>query len=400
MRRPRPAVARYYAFRIAGSAAFTLPIFVLFFQVRGLTLAEIGTIEAAYTVTVLLAETPTGYVGDRLGHRRTVAVGALLSAVGAAAFTLAHTFAAFLAVIVVRALAGALRSGAEDAWLYETLAATDDGGEFARVSGRASALGLATTAATAVLGGLLYATSHVLPWLVEAGAVTLSALALVGAPDPPAESDRDDSPGLRDTLGATRDVLAAPAVAAFVLGTAGVFAAANTAHVLLQPAATDLAGIDPAALGWVYAALALAAAVAADRTGTVESVLGIRGWFVAAPLALAALFAAAAALPLAALVVLPFAASRVLTAVSGPLVAQYLNDRAETTGRATTLSVASNVRALLTAPANVGGGVLAASAMTLALGGLAALLALSTLCLAAFALREFKYEPDTAEGVR
>lgn len=387
MRFPRPAVARYYVYRASGSAAFTLPIFVLFFQHRGLSLAEVGAIEAAYTLAVLLAETPTGYVGDRLGHRRTVVLGALLSAAGAAAFTLAHTFAAFLAVIVVRALAGALRSGAESAWLYETLDADDESEEFARVSGRASALGLSATALAAVLGGVLYSVDRTLPWLVEAGFGTVSALALVGAPDAPTgESEDDETPGLRRTMAAVTDVLAAPVVAAFVLGTAAVFAAANTAHVLLQPAVTDLAGVDPTNLGVLYAVLSVTAAVAADRTGAVRSRLGVAPWFLLAPGALAVLFVAGAVRPLPVLVVLPFVLSRAVSAVSGPLANQYLNDEATTTGRATTLSAAANVRALATAPANVAGGALAATALPLALGGIGALFALGALLLGAFAL--------------
>ncbi|MFB6242604.1 MAG: MFS transporter, partial [Halobaculum sp.] len=60
---------RYYAFRASNSAGFYLPISIVFLQQQGFGLAFIGATQAVFGLASLLAEVPSGYLGDRLGRR-------------------------------------------------------------------------------------------------------------------------------------------------------------------------------------------------------------------------------------------------------------------------------------------------------------------------------------------
>ena len=378
---PRAEVARFYAFRVSQSAGFSLPIYVLFFQSRGLSLAEIGAVEALFTVFVVAAETPTGYLGDRFGRRASLLVGTALSALGVVGFVFARSFAAFAVVIVVRAVAEAFRSGATDAWLYETLAGDADTDRFAHVSGRASALGLATLAGASLVGGGLYAIDPIYPWVLEGAALTTGLAILLGMDEPERTSDVGAgstrfSP--RETLAAVRSTVANRAVGPLVLAVGLLAGVTNTMEFYLQPVAVATPWLSATELGPLYAGLTLASAGVAARAGWIEDRFGVRGWFlVGLPLLGGALVVVAVAPALA----LPvFVMGRAVRGATTPIFGQFLNDRADE-GRATVLSAASTVRSLFTAPLNLlGGGLATTYALSTGLGGLGAVLLVGLVC--------------------
>lgn len=395
-RLPPAEILRYYAFRISQSAAFSVPIYVLFFQSRGLSLAEIGVIEALYTIIVLLAETPTGYLGDRFGRRASLLAATALSALGIVGFVFAHSLAAFTAVIVVRAVAGAFRSGTTDAWLYETLAgeAESDSDRFAHVSGRGSAFGLATLAVASLAGGALYAMDPLYPWLLEGAAGSVGLLVLLTMSEPertdrtdktdrtdrthsterPDESTEKGTPTIdvRAALGAVRSTLGTRTIGPLVLAVGLLAGVTNTMAFYLQPVAVATPGLSGTSLGPLYAGLTLISAGVAARAGWLQDHLGIRGWFLSGPPLLAVGLISVAVAPALALPV--FVLARAVGSATNPLFGQYLNDRTGES-RATVLSAASTVRSLFTAPLNlVGGGLATAYALSTGLGALGVVL--------------------------
>ena len=378
---PRAEVARFYAFRVSQSAGFSLPIYVLFFQSRGLSLAEIGAVEALFTVFVVAAETPTGYLGDRFGRRASLLAGTALSALGVVGFVFARSFAAFAVVIVVRAVAEAFRSGATDAWLYETLAGDADTDRFAHVSGRASALGLATLAGASLVGGGLYAIDPIYPWVLEGAALTTGLAILLGMDEPERTSDVGAgstrfSP--RETLAAVRSTVANRAVGPLVLAVGLLAGVTNTMEFYLQPVAVATPWLSATELGPLYAGLTLASAGVAARAGWIEDRFGVRGWFLVGPPLLGGALVVVAVAPALALPV--FVMGRAVRGATTPIFGQFLNDRADE-GRATVLSAASAVRSLFTAPLNLlGGGLATTYALSTGLGGLGAVLLVGLVC--------------------
>lgn len=370
---PPAEILRYYAFRAGQSAAFTLPVHVLFFQSRGLSLLEIGAIEALYTVAVVALEAPTGYVGDRIGRRRTMIAGTVLSAVGVVGFLLARSLAGFALVVFVRAVAGAFRSGAQGAWLYETLAGDAEAASFARVSGRANAVGLATLAAASLLGAAAYAVDHAAPFLLEGAAGAVAVGVLVGMDEPDRTADDDaDAFDPQAVLTAVRRTMATRAVGPLVLAVGLLAAVGNTMQFYLQPVAVATPWLSPARLGPLYAGLTLVSAGVSARAGWLHDRLGVRGWFLTGPPLLAV---GLLLVPIAPALALPVFVLRAgVSDATTPLFNQYLNDRTDR-ARATVLSAASAVRALFTAPLNLlGGGIATAYALSTGLGTLGAVL--------------------------
>lgn len=383
----RPVVFKYYLYQLTDSVGFIWPVFTLFLLWNDLTYTQIGTLGALSAVLVVVFELPTGYVADRVGRRNALAAGMGVMAASTAGFVAAGTFAHFVVLYVLWALALAFHHGTDDAWLYATLRATADEASFTRIRGRGGAVYQLGSAVTMVAGGFLYVAHPTLPFAASA-ALNAAGVAVVlsmpqnpqftdgptpdadpraaDGPTPDADARLECSPTTADTRGALRllrEQFTRPPLRAFVAYVALFFGLVATADTYIQPILVDAledpsppvslpavgVGIpEEATLGFVYAGFALVAAVGSYHAETVRDRLGLRTALLALPLGVALLFVFPLALPLFALPV--FFAMKGVEAVSKPLVSQYLNDRTAERGRATVLSAAAMSYAVVRAP--------------------------------------------------
>lgn len=97
------------------------PILVLFYTGRGLDLFQVLSLEAFTGFATLFLEVPTGVVADRIGLKRSVTMGFGLQVVWLLIVMASHAYGLFLAAYAVLGLAVTFRSGAAEAWIYETL---------------------------------------------------------------------------------------------------------------------------------------------------------------------------------------------------------------------------------------------------------------------------------------
>jgi MFS family permease len=338
-----------------------------------------------------VGEVPTGYVGDRIGRRNSLLVGSAVSAAMVLAFGLLSSFPAFVAVYLVWGVGMTFRSGAESAWLYDTLEEAADEDEFTRVRGRGTAVRLAATGASALVGGYLAGVDLYLPF-VATGAFTVvgGAVALTipknrayraecrGA-DRPADCPDPDAFGPRDAVPVVRDALAEPPLRTFVLAVAAFSALAWAAATFTQPIVEDLAlaagvaegGVTPL-LGWLYAGFSGVAAVVSYHADRIESLVGARRWALLAPAVLGVAFLAAALVPV--LAIPAFFLMRALVHATDVLKDRHLNEHADAVGRTTVLSAAAMVVGVARVPARLLSG--AVGDLTSPLGAVAAMGAL------------------------
>lgn len=111
-------VALFFAIAFLQGLCFYSPVATLYRQAAGLTVFQIGLIEAISMGAMLLLEVPWGYVADRIGHRRTLAFCAALFAVSKVVFWQAETFSGFLAERLILSVVIAGLSGCDSAYLF------------------------------------------------------------------------------------------------------------------------------------------------------------------------------------------------------------------------------------------------------------------------------------------
>lgn len=361
----RGLIWRYYLFRMTNSAGFYLPVAIIYLQDREFGLAFVGYAYAVFGVATLAAEIPTGYLGDWLGRRASLAVGSALRALVLVAYPFADTAAVILTLHVVWAIGRSFRSGTQDAWLYELLDRRFDESQFARIEGRGSTVLLVTSAAGAITGGFLYGVDIAYPFLANAGLALLGIPLLFtfpavdGEPGGGDATDVDTGTDAPDTGTAATDtgtdvftvrdavtvlrLQAGRSEVRWLVAYAALFNALFLVTRIYEQPALDAVGVPVAGLGFLYAGFKLVSAGAASAAGWFEERFGTHGVF----LSLIPVYGIAyAGIALAPMFVVPVLfLNRGLRVVTRPIRNQYLNDRLDDVGRATVLSGAAMVLA-------------------------------------------------------
>jgi MFS family permease len=390
MRRPHPLVAKYYAYRATATFGFFWPIFTVFLLSRNLDYTQIALLGSLSAGVGVVGELPTGYVGDRLGRRASLLLGATMRATSVFGLAVVESFPGFVAVYAVWAVGGAFASGAGDAWLYDVLADRLDEAAYTRVRGRGGAVNMIASAATMLPAGALYAVDPTLPFWIggavnAAGIPVLLAMPAVerdggaGSEDGTGSTAADERLGVRGAAGIVRAQLFAPRVRSVVLGLALFFGVVGAADTYIQPIAVDHVGLSESALGPLYTGFSVVAAVASYNADRIERALGPRTALAVVPFAVGLLLVAPSVL-LPVVAMPAFVAMKAGREIVSPIASAYLNDHVTSVGRATVLSAAAMCYGTARFVLKPLGGVVADALGPLAaVAGLGALLAATVL---------------------
>jgi|GEM_PF-3246657 len=99
----------------------TLPITVIWQLSHGITLAQVGAIISLALIFQLIIEVPTGLLADHIGRSKVIFIGSLLHVASITVFAQATTFWLFLIAALLQAAGWALISGADEAFIYDSL---------------------------------------------------------------------------------------------------------------------------------------------------------------------------------------------------------------------------------------------------------------------------------------
>ncbi|MEV5313406.1 MULTISPECIES: MFS transporter [unclassified Streptomyces] len=204
----RRLTATLYGYAFLEDFVLLYPVYALLFADTGLSLWQISSLFALWSVTGVLLEVPSGAWADAFSRRLLLWLGPLLTAVGFALWVLVPSYWAFAAGFVLWGAGGALGSGALEALVYEELDRLGAADRYARVMGRSHAARLLATVAAVGLAGPVFA----LGGYAAVGAASVLAALLTAAtatrfPEhrtPAAEGDDGWAATLRSGLAAAR----------------------------------------------------------------------------------------------------------------------------------------------------------------------------------------------------
>lgn len=181
-------VWKFYLYR--GSFGFgkglLIPIIVLFFLDRGITLATFTLYWALLNVATVAFEIPTGIIADRFSRKWSVCAGALFD-ITAIIILLLTTNPSLLPLgFLSWGLSQALQSGAASALLYDSLKADGREEAFQKTIGTVMSVNLAAMVGGAALSGVLVSAGGFgWPWMIALGVQVLGGIATVLLKEPP-----------------------------------------------------------------------------------------------------------------------------------------------------------------------------------------------------------------------
>jgi MFS family permease len=146
-----------YCYAFLNDFILLYPVYALLFSDTGLSLWQISSLFALWSVTGILLEVPSGAWADALSRRLLLWLGPLLTAIGFALWVLLPSYAAFALGFVLWGVGGALGSGALEALVHDELGRLGAAERYAHVMGRVRAAGLVAVMAAMALAGPVFA---------------------------------------------------------------------------------------------------------------------------------------------------------------------------------------------------------------------------------------------------
>ncbi|WP_328869994.1 MFS transporter [Streptomyces sp. NBC_00287] len=333
-----------YGYAFLEDLVLLYPLYALLFADSGLTLWQISSLFALWSITGVVLEVPSGAWADAVSRRVLLWLGPLLSAVGFALWVLVPSYWAFALGFVLWGVSGALGSGALEALVYDELDRLGAADRYARVMGRARAAGLLGVMAAMAAAGPVFALGGY--QAVGAASVAACLLAAVTASRFPEDPGRaSDGEGwaatLRTGLATARRDRSLRGALLLVPAVACVWSALDEYSPLLVRETGVPDGFVPYALLLIWAAVTAVSLLAgpAERLGTTGFT-----WLIAT---------SALALALGSIARTPAGLALIAVAFAGFQLATVLADvrlqhRIEEGGRATLTSVAGLGTELLT----------------------------------------------------
>jgi predicted MFS family arabinose efflux permease len=154
-----------------------MPVLVLFYQENGLSLQDVFSVQAFYSVCVILFEVPSGYFADRLGRRRSMVIGSICASLGFWVYAFACGLPHFLLAQLLIAAGASFISGSDLALLYDTLTQLKKQNQYQKIAGKLGSAGNFSEGIAGILGGFLALVSLRTPLYYQA-ALTLVAIPL------------------------------------------------------------------------------------------------------------------------------------------------------------------------------------------------------------------------------
>ena len=306
---------------------------------RHLTLTQVGIMEAFFWGVKLLIEVPSGAVADRFGRRASFWLGLVIEGSGVAIFAFASNFPLLLLSYVLWSAGFSFRSGNDQAYLYDALAAEDRGAEFTSRAGVLNALSTGSYMLAGMLGGWLAdVTSLQIAMLVGVSSYVVGAGILAMMQEPPRAVGNEAHLPYAETLRTAFRAISADRLTRYALLTQIFVQTGFVAGVLLAQPFMQQHRVDLALFGVLQAPASLAGALASVASARVGRWLGIH-WLTAVAIAMAV-----AGLGLLAAVdniwaFTGFIAVQISIGLAMPAIGGYVNDRTDSNVRATIMSV-------------------------------------------------------------
>lgn len=185
---------------------FAMPVILLFYNAHDLSVRHLFIIQAAYSITIVALEIPSGYLADVWGRKKTILLGAFLSFFGYFTYTLGAGFETFLLAEVLLGIGHSFISGTDTAMLYDTTIAMKSEDKYLKIEGRMTSMGNFAESIAGISGGLLAILSIKLPFVFQAFAALIAVPAAFLLVEPELHAERK-KPSLKQLLQTFRNVL-------------------------------------------------------------------------------------------------------------------------------------------------------------------------------------------------
>ena len=156
----------YALIRIFRKRAYIAVIIIYAVTYANITVEQFGVIAAISAFFVMVLEIPSGYISDKIGHKKAITLGSFFMMIAPLGFVIAPNFYGVLFASLAYFGGEAFHSGTMQAFLHETLIELGRDGEFGKMTARAQRWGIFGNIFLVGLVTLTYSIDPRLPFLI------------------------------------------------------------------------------------------------------------------------------------------------------------------------------------------------------------------------------------------
>ncbi len=334
-----------FGIRVARSTTLAIPVIVPFYYENGLNQFQITLLQAAFAISMVMVELPSGYFADVMSRKTSIVLGGIFGLIGFTVYSLSYGFWPMLAAEVLLGVGMSCISGADSASAYDSMLAMDEQASYRSFESRSTAYASIAEALASVLGGVIALVSLRATLFAEIFVEVIvvgCALLLVE----PERLTARRKPSVRDILSITKFAVHEHIELKWLMLYAAVIGTLTHTMVwLIQPYYAQV-GVAIGLYGVLWAGQMGAMAIFSHFAHRYEQLLG-RGKFMASLITLGVV-AYALLGTFSSIVMLPFIlAFYFIRGVQMPIMRDYVNACIDSDVRATVLSVMSLLQRLL-----------------------------------------------------
>lgn len=265
---------KIYLYMILYSLMFFTPIIVLFYQDNGLSLTRIMILQSISSILFVILEVPSGYFADIFGRKKALMVTGVFSAIAMFTFAVSTNFYHFLLAVILWAIAGVFISGADSAFIYDTLKELKRENQYKKVWGNVVFYYSIGVSFASIVGGLLGRIDYRYPFYAMIPFMLLLIPLSLSLKEPERHKTIFTKNYLFDLFKIIKlSILKNKKLKWLLAYSAIVVGFINIAYFLYQPY-FKLSGLDIAYFGVVFAGFSVVAAVSAKYSHLLEEKIG------------------------------------------------------------------------------------------------------------------------------
>jgi MFS family permease len=157
---------KYGAYLVTNKKVYVAILGAYYLTVPDVTAQSIGVILLCSMLAGFLFEIPSGYISDKLGHKKAMVLAKVLGLISTTFYLFSDNIWFLIFGAVTLSIGVAFHSGTGSAFLHETLLGLKREDEYARISGKLSSIGFAIPIMLSAAIPFLVSISYTLPFLI------------------------------------------------------------------------------------------------------------------------------------------------------------------------------------------------------------------------------------------
>lgn len=192
-------INRNYLFEFFTSLNFTQIIWMTYFAYKGLTLVEIGLAESIFHMSSLIMEIPTGAIADLYGRKVSRLLGVIAKIIYLTTLIFVDSFSLAAFAMFLAALSYNLESGADTAFVYDTLVDNNAIDSFTQIQGNREVVLQVSSLIGIFIGGYIAERSYTLA-IIAAIVVFVISFLIGSTLVEPKQRTKEDRPSFKHHL--------------------------------------------------------------------------------------------------------------------------------------------------------------------------------------------------------